>query len=387
MENYKPKSFALQALLFTSEEISCCFFREPSERELEFMSFFQTLQSLLTVKEYHQLCRRQKKGRPGYDLLTILGIQLLQLHFKQPTMKETLLLLIENSNLRDILSLKKVPSCSTVSRLSRQVEGIVNPQLIHHRLIQLFQKELDDRIVGNLSIDSTIIEAREKPVSSKKEIKNTNASSKKRGPKKKGSSEERKYRAQQATLERQKVKYLRESPQKNIKKLEKRCSRTAKQNSKGKLQWFVGYKAHLATDDFGIPIAYAVTGACVHDSQVAVPLMKMVYKRADFYYALMDKGYINPQINAYANLIGRKVIIDQRQYKGVAPMAQSEKIRYKARTTVERTNSELKDGFLPNKLYRKKSHARYDIELSILLLTMKKIKKILLLKDQVKAIA
>jgi hypothetical protein len=386
MENYKPKSFALQALLFTSEEISCCFFREPSERELEFMSFFQTLQSLLTVKEYHQLCRRQKKGRPGYDLLTILGIQLLQLHFKQPTMKETLLLLIENSNLRDILSLKKVPSCSTVSRLSRQVEGIVNPQLIHHRLIQLFQKELDDRIVGNLSIDSTIIEAREKPVSSKKEIKN-NASSKKRGPKKKGSSEERKYRAQQATLERQKVKYLRESPQKNIKKLEKRCSRTAKQNSKGKLQWFVGYKAHLATDDFGIPIAYAVTGACVHDSQVAVPLMKMVYKRADFYYALMDKGYINPQINAYANLIGRKVIIDQRQYKGVAPMAQSEKIRYKARTTVERTNSELKDGFLPNKLYRKKSHARYDIELSILLLTMKKIKKILLLKDQTKAIA
>jgi hypothetical protein len=386
MENYKPKSFALQALLFTSEEISCCFFREPSERELEFMSFFQTLQSLLTVKEYHQLCRRQKKGRPGYDLLTILGIQLLQLHFKQPTMKETLLLLIENSNLRDILSLKKVPSCSTVSRLSRQVEGIVNPQLIHHRLIQLFQKELDDRIVGNLSIDSTIIEAREKPVSSKKEIKN-NASSKKRGPKKKGSSEERKYRAQQATLERQKVKYLRESPQKNIKKLEKRCSRTAKQNSKGKLQWFVGYKAHLATDDFGIPIAYAVTGACVHDSQVAVPLMKMVYKRADFYYALMDKGYINPQINAYANLIGRKVIIDQRQYKGVAPMAQSEKIRYKARTTVERTNSELKDGFLPNKLYRKKSHARYDIELSILLLTMKKVKKILLLKDQAKAIA
>jgi hypothetical protein len=162
MENYKPKSFDLQALLFTSEEISCCFFRKPSERELEFMSFFLTRQSLLTVKEYHQLCRRQKKGRPGYDLLTILALQLLQLHFKQPTMKETLLLK-ENSNVRDILSLKKVPSCSTVSRLSRQVETIVNPQLLHQRLIQLFQQELDDRIVGHLSIDSTIIEAREKP--------------------------------------------------------------------------------------------------------------------------------------------------------------------------------------------------------------------------------
>lgn len=387
MDNCKVKSFALQALLFTSDEISCCFFREPSERELEFMSFFHAVQSLLTVKEYHQLCRRQKKGRPGYDLLTILALQLLQLHFKQPTMKETLLLLKENSNVCDILFLKKVPSCSTVSRLSRQVERIVDPQLLHQRLINDFYDEMDNRIVGNLSIDSTIIEAREKPVSSKKEIKNTDVSSKKRGRKKKGSPEERKYRAQQAILERQRVKYLRESPQKNIKKLEKRCSRTAKQNSKGKLQWFVGYKAHLATDDFGIPIAYAVTGACVHDSQVAVPLMKMVYKSTDFYYALMDKGYINPQINAYANLIERKVIIDQRQYEGVAPMALAEKLRYKARTTVERTNSELKDGFLPNKLYRKKSHARYDIELSILLLTMKKIKKILLLKDQAKAIA
>jgi hypothetical protein len=152
MENYKPKSFDLQALLFTSEEISCCFFREPSERELEFMSFFLTLQSLLTVKEYHQLCRRQKKGRPGYDLLTILALQLLQLHFKQPTMKETLLLK-ENSNVRDILSLKKVPSCSTVSRLSRQVERIVDPQLLHQRLINDFYDEMDNRIVGNLSVD------------------------------------------------------------------------------------------------------------------------------------------------------------------------------------------------------------------------------------------
>jgi hypothetical protein len=43
--------------------------------------------------------------------------------------------------------------------------------------------------------------------------------------------------------------------------------------------------------------------------------MKMVYKSTDFYYALMDKGYINPQVDAYANLIGRKVIIDQRQYE------------------------------------------------------------------------
>jgi len=39
---------------------------------------------------------------------------------------------------------------------------------------------------------------------------------------------------------------------------------TAKQNAKGTKQWFVGYKAHLAVDDFGVPLSYALTGACVH---------------------------------------------------------------------------------------------------------------------------
>ncbi|OQY32954.1 MAG: hypothetical protein B6241_09350 [Spirochaetaceae bacterium 4572_59] len=67
---------------------------------------------------------------------------------------------------------------------------------------------------------------------------------------------------------------------------------------KGKKQWFIGYKAHLAVDDFGVPISYVLSGACVHDSQVAVLLIKLA-------------------------------------------------LRYQARTTVERTNSELKDGYLP----------------------------------------
>jgi len=35
------------------------------------------------------------------------------------------------------------------------------------------------------------------------------------------------------------------------------------------------------------------------------------------------------------------------------PMGNPEAARYKARTTVERTNSELKDGYLPDKIYRR----------------------------------
>jgi hypothetical protein len=166
-----------------------------------------------------------------------------------------------------------------------------------------------------------------------------------------------------------------------------RCSLTAKQNSKGKRQWFIGYKVHLATDDFGVPIAYIVTGACVHDCKVAVPLMKMAYQRTDFFYALMDKGYLNPDINAYADMIGRKVIIDQRAHMGIVPlpMEKPEAERYKARTTVERTNSELKDGYLPDKIYRRGCHARYDIKLAILLTTLKKVRNVLLAREEARA--
>ena len=163
-----------------------------------------------------------------------------------------------------------------------------------------------------------------------------------------------------------------------------RCSITAKQNSKGNKQWFIGYKAPIATDDFGVPICFVVTGACVHDSKVAVPLLKMVNQETEFFYILLDKGYISPAVNNYADMIGRKVIIDRKGYKGVSPIplepAYAE--RYKARTTVERTNSELKDGFLPDKIYKRGSQARYEIQLAILLTTVKKVSKMLLLKKQ-----
>ncbi len=47
--------------------------------------------------------------------------------------------------------------------------------------------------------------------------------------------------------------------------------------------------------------------------------------------------------------------------------------RYKARTTVERTNSELKECFLPGKLYSRGKKGIFQIELSILMLDIKKI--------------
>ena len=40
--------FSLQSLLFDTEDFSSCFFRKPSERELEFLSLYVTVQQLLS---------------------------------------------------------------------------------------------------------------------------------------------------------------------------------------------------------------------------------------------------------------------------------------------------------------------------------------------------
>jgi IS5 family transposase len=330
------------------------------------------------------LQRSHRRGRLGYDLLPILGIMLLKLHYQVRTVKGTLALLCENGNLKDMLGITRVPSEATVSRLSREVERIVDPSVLHDRVIQAYTSSMDRLAIGHLSIDSTTIGAREKPIKTRVQEAKAN---KKRGRKAKGSLEEQQYRERQARLEQERIACMQESFGESMAKLEMRCSITAKQNSKGKKQWFIGYKAHLATDDYGVPVSFAVTGASVHDSKVAVPLMKKARETTDFLYVLLDKGYISPVINDYVDMIGRKAIIDRRAYKGVVadPLDPASQRRYAARTTVERTNSELKDGFLPDTIYKRGAHARYEIALAILLTTMKKVRNVLILYEQHKA--
>ena len=369
MAHSTPTTAALQSLLFPHDALKSCLFREPSARELEFLRFLHSVWSLLTPEENRMLDRRHRRGRIGYDLFGILGIMLLKLFYRQATM-------------RDMLCCNGVPSQATVSRLSREVMGIVRPSALHQRLVGSYAHAMDT-VVGHLCIDSTIIGAREKPVKAGRPKVAPRGDGKK-GRKRKGSAEEREYRERQARIERERDAYLREPYETSLSKLEMRCSLAAKQNSKGKIQWFIGYKAHLATDDFGVPMSYAVTGASVRDSTVAVPLMKKTRETTDFLYALLDKGYLSPTVNGYVDMIGRRAIIDRKAFKGVVatPLDPASQLRYAARSTVERTNSELKDGFLPDKIYKRGANARYEIELAILLTTMKKVGRVLALRGE-----
>lgn len=186
MNHSTSSTFGLQSLLFSKEEISTCFFRNPTDRELEFMSYFHGVQSLLSPNELFELRKSHLKGRIGYDLIAILGIQLLKTHYRQPTMKETLLLLQENEILRNILGTCRVPSTASASRLARKVEKVVKLAVLHERLTEVYERGMN-RMVGHLSIDSTTILAREKPFVRSKEvdIPATTVTKKKRGRKRK----------------------------------------------------------------------------------------------------------------------------------------------------------------------------------------------------------
>lgn len=159
--------------------------------------------------------------------------------------------------------------------------------------------------------------------------------------------------------------------------LEHRCSITGKKNSKGNQTWFIGRKAHIAVDDRGIPVSFVTTGACVHDSQLAIPLLRKAMRICNFDFTLMDAGYSDSEIEDFALTNEIYPIIDfKANSKGEKKaMSEDEALIYKKRTTVERTNSELKECFLIEKLYSRGAKAHFDIQLAVLLLTIKKIRE------------
>ncbi len=105
----------------------------------------------------------------------------------------------------------------------------------------------------------------------------------------------------------------------------------------------------------GIPVTAFVTGANVHDSQVAIPMEKRTERTVTHLYSLMDAAYDASEIRNYIKNKGRIALIDfnKRRNPDLRIMSPSEKEKYKIRSTVERTNSHLKDWFILDKIYVK----------------------------------
>ena len=116
----------------------------------------------------------------------------------------------------------------------------------------------------------------------------------------------------------------------------------------------------------------------MHDSQAALPLARMSNDRVIYLYELMDSAYDSEIIRDQAKKYGHVALTDYNN-RGASPakrryFAPHEKERYKARSTAERANSELKDSYTVDSIWVK-GHVKVfcHVMLAVLALTIKQV--------------
>ena len=298
-------------------------------------------------------------GRPSYGLFgfrrALIAMSVLHMRCIEDVRKR----LMGDSNLRLICGFPKVPSKATFSRKIVLLASMKEADVTQDALIR---KYMSGRLVLHILRDSTAIETREKAENKRKDVISSN---------------KKKYSGDSVCPGRDDIPRIVRQQYQSVRfavaSLPHKCQWGGKRNSQGNVYFWKGRKLHLDVTDTGIPISAIVTGAGVHDSQVAIPLEKMTSSRVAFCYSEMDKGYDASAIRNFCKQMGHIPIIDfKRRRDGQKPeLDPAKKQRYKIRTTVERSNANIKDWILPDKLcLRSAKCIDYIILLSVVVLTV-----------------
>lgn len=238
-------------------------------------------------------------------------------------------------NLRTICGFAKrkdVPSESTFCRAFGEFAKAGLGTKVHDALVK---EHLSTELIGHVSRDSTAIVGREKPVKKIKTVK----VAKKKGRPAKGDIRQP---AEPKRLDVQRNQSALEA----IALLSSVCDRGVKKNAKGYTETWNGFKLHIDVNDCCLPLSAVLTSASVHDSQVAIPLMKLTSDKVMYCYELMDAAYDAAQIWEQSRELDHVPIIDRNpRGKESTPMAPHEAVRYNERTVSERCNSRLKEEF------------------------------------------
>jgi len=326
-------------------------------------------QQLITVlslvgMEGHLDGKNGGRGRPSQDRLAFARAFVAKAVFNLPTTNLLIQLLGSDGSLRRICgweSAAQVPKKSNFSRAFKEFAESGLPQRVHEALIEKTQK---DRLIGHISRDATAIAARERVVKTEPVVLAAKAVQ----PKPRRKRGEPKRPEEMTRIERQQKMTLEEM----LADLPRDCAVGCKTNSHGRKETWRGYKLHLDVADGQIPISAVLTAASLHDSQVAMPLMKMTAKRVTNLYDLEDSAYDCQALRIESQALGHVPIIERLERgKGLVPMAPHEKQRYKERTNVERVNSRIKDEF-GGRYVRVRGHAKVMAHLmfGVLVLTV-----------------
>ena len=255
-----------------------------------------------------------------------------------------------------------IPSESKFSRVFKELSKQAVAQKTHEKFIATYLKE---KIFFYNATDATKIPLREKVVKEEEEEKEKEEPKpKKRGRPKKGETREP---IKPTILKQQKdMKSVKEK----LSLISTDCGVGVKQNSKGNREVWIGGKLHISVVDGDIPITAFYSGANVHDSSVALPLIEETSNRVTYLYDLQDAGYDADIIREVSQSYGHQPIIDinpknSKVLKEKIALKKHEKKVFKAlnlhfnldtqhynqRSMVERVNKYLKDDFGCDKIY------------------------------------
>jgi len=234
-------------------------------------------------------------------------------------------------------SLKSLPCEATFSNAFAEFS---NSQILLHIHEVMIKDTIGDKVFKELCIDSTAIESREKTYKNiAKKTENNDVEKYKRGRPKKGEIRPAK---EISRLEKQTTMTLEEM----LDELPKECAKGCKKNSQGYGNFWKGYKLHIAATFCGIITACVLTSASVHDSGVIIPLEEITSRRIKTECTLADSAYDAKIIKSYHESKNKSSIIAQNKRGGKEiEKSEEDKEKYKARSSIERINSEIKDGF------------------------------------------
>ncbi len=250
-----------------------------------------------------------------------------------------------------------IPSESKFSRVFKELSVLQIAAKTHEQFVKEYLK---DTIFFYNATDATKIPLRVKPLKAKKEPKPKN----KRGRPKKG---ETPFSKKPTILQQQRTMTTTKDM---LSLVSTKCGVGVKQNSKGNREVWIGGKLHISAVDGDIPITAFYSGANVHDSSVALPLMNETSQRVSYLYDLQDAGYDSNIIRDFSKKLNHRPLIDinpknstelkekielkreeQKKLEMLNLTQSSHTHHYNQRSMVERVNKYLKEDFGCNTIY------------------------------------
>jgi hypothetical protein len=320
----------LQRHLFPRLE-ECCE-RPLSNKEQQLVSILELLQ----IEKFVGPPTPKRCGRKLSERRAMARAFVGKAVYNHPTTRATLEALSASPIFRRICGFVRsgdIPSEATFSRAFAEFAEKGLGDRVHEAVVERCVKP---ELVGHISRDATAIQGREKPM--------VKPPVEKPAPRKKGRPRRGEVREPKAEtrLERQ----CRQTAAEALAELPVYCDVGTKRNSQGYKETWRGYKLHADVNDCCLPISVELTAASLHDSQVAIPLMKITSERVTYLYDLMDAAYDAKPIYEVSRTLGHVAIIDKNSRgKDVIPMAPHEAVRYRERSVAERFNSRLKEEF------------------------------------------